>query len=153
MNRASIAEARLFQSWRLYQEVLRGTIAPLSDEQMGLRLVPGGRTLGEIAEHIVFGRALWLQRALGAAVADVAPLLRWDEPDDPPHTAAEVVAALDLTWGHISAFLLRGGPGDEVAAADEERLQIVWGLIDHDLPHAGELALVQGAFGLPSAEI
>lgn len=153
MIRASIAEAQAYKSWRMYQETLKGAIAPLSDEQMGLRLVPDGRTVGEVAEHIAYGRALRLTRSFGTAVGAVEPFLRWDEPDDPPHSAAEVVAALDLTWGLISAFIGRGSPGDEVPAEDVERMQIVWGLLDHDLPHIGELSLMLGAFGLATPEL
>jgi hypothetical protein len=32
-------------------------------------------------------------------------------------------------------------------------LQTIWGLLDHDLPHAGELSLLLGADGLPGVEI
>jgi len=39
-------------------------------EQLRRRPMPGVRTPGEIAEHIVFGRALHLQRALGERMAD-----------------------------------------------------------------------------------
>ena len=65
MTRAALAEARAFQSWQDYQEALKRAIAPLTEEHMQRRLMPGLRTPGEIAEHIVFGRALWLHRALG----------------------------------------------------------------------------------------
>jgi hypothetical protein len=32
-------------------------------------------------------------------------------------------------------------------------LQTICGLLDHDLPHAGELSLLLGASGLPGVEI
>src|SRR5689334_10772841 len=128
MTRAAVVEARVFQSWQAYQEALVRGLAPLSDAQMGLRLVPGLRSVGEIAEHIAYGRALWLGEALGAPVAEVAPLLRWDAPDDPPHSAAEVVQALDLTWRLFRARLLRGTADDEPSAEDTRALQILWGM-------------------------
>lgn len=153
MQRATIAEARLLQSWQDYQDALRRAIAPLTEEQMNRRLAPALRSAGEIAEHIVYGRALWLQKVLGQGAAEVEPLLRWNDVDDPPHPAVEVVDGLELTWRIISAFLTRGSATGEVPAEEVERLQIVWGLLDHDLPHAGELSLVLGAFGLPGVEI
>ena len=153
MIRAAIAEARAFESWQDYQEALKHAIAPLTEEQLQRRLLPGLRTPGEIAEHIVFGRALHLHRTLGAGAAELTPLLRWDDADDPAHTAAEILHGLELTWQFISACLMRGSPADATSDEDVPILQMIWGLLDHDLPHAGELSLLLGAAGLPGVEI
>ena len=82
MTRSAIAEARAFDSWQDYQDALVRAITPLTAEQLQQRLLPGLRTPGEIAEHIVFGRALHLQRTLGE-MAELTPLLQWDDTDDP----------------------------------------------------------------------
>jgi len=153
MTRAAIAEARAFESWQDYQEALKRAIAPLTEEQMQRRLMPGLRTPGEIAEHIAFGRALWLHRALGEAAAELTPLLRWEDADDPPHAAAEIVQGLELTWRFISVCLMRGSPTDAIPEEEVPILQTIWGLLDHDLPHAGELSLLLGASGLPGLEM
>src|SRR5690349_21523920 len=108
MNRATIAEERVLQSWQDYQAALLRAIAPLTAEQMNRRFAPVLRTPGEIAEHIVYGRALWLYHTLGERVAEVKPLLRWDDAGDPPRSAAEIVQGLELTWQFISAYLTRG---------------------------------------------
>ena len=112
----------------------------------------GLRTPGEIAEHIVFGRALHLHRTLGEGVAELTPLLRWEDADDPPHTAAEILHGLELTWRFITACLMRGSPTDAVSEEEVPIMQTIWGLLDHDLPHAGELSLLLGADGMPVAE-
>lgn len=153
MTRSAVAEARAFESWQDYQEALKRAIAPLTAEQLQRRLVPGLRTPGEIAEHIVFGRALHLRRTLGDAAAELAPLLRWDDPDDPAHTAAEILHGLDLTWQFITACLKRGSPTGAITEAEAAIVQTIWGLLDHDLPHAGELSLLLGADGLSGVEI
>ena len=153
MNRATVAETRVFESWLDYQEALLRALAPLTDEQLAWRLAPGLRSAGEIAEHIVFGRAKFLHEVLGEDAVAVKPLLSWDNADDAPHTAAEVVDGLALTWGILSSFLMRGSAGDEVSGAEIEMRQILWGMLDHDLPHAGELSLVLGAIGLQGVEI
>jgi hypothetical protein len=153
MTRAAIAEARAFESWHDYQEALKRAIAPLTQEQLQRRLLPGQRTPGEIGEHLVFGRALHLHRTLGEEVAELTPLLRWDDADDPPHTAAEIVHGLELTWRFISDYLMRGSPSDAISEEQVPVLQSIWGLLDHDLPHAGELSLLLGADGLPGVEI
>ncbi|MCL4266798.1 MAG: hypothetical protein KJ069_26700 [Anaerolineae bacterium] len=153
MLRATIAETRAFESWQDYQEALKRAIAPLTEEQLQRRLIPGLRTSGEIAEHIVFGRALHLHRTLGEEVAELTPLLRWDDTDDPPHTATEILHGLELTWRFITACLMRGSPNDAISEEEVSIMQSIWGLLDHDLPHAGELSLLLGADGMPGVEI
>lgn len=154
MTRAAIAEARAFDSWHDYQEALKRAIAPLTEEQLERRLIPGRRTPGEIAEHIVFGRALHLHRTLGeAAAAELTPLLRWEDADDAPHTAAEILHGLELTWRFITGCLMRGLSTDAISEEEKVIAQTIWGLLDHDLPHAGQLSLLLCADGLPGVEI
>ena len=150
MNRASIAEARVFEAWRNFQEALRLTIAPLTEEQLGLRLRPDLRSVGEIAEHIAYGRALWLKNIQAESAADLEPLLAWADPHDPPRTIAEVLAGLDESWARLGAYLMRGSADDAYSEEDGERLYTIWGMIDHDLPHGGEISLILGAHGLPA---
>jgi hypothetical protein len=154
MIRAAIAEARAFESWMDYQAALVRAIAPLSAEQLQRRVLPGQRAPGEIAAHIVFGRALHLHRALGEAAAELTPFLAWGDVNDPPHAAAEIVEGLELTWRVIADCLMRGAPTDPIAVDGETPItQTIWGLLDHDLPHAGELSLLLGADGLPGVEL
>jgi uncharacterized damage-inducible protein DinB len=152
MTNAALVQARIFESWQYYQTELVRVIAPLTDAQLLSRPVAGQRTLGELAEHIVRARALWLPRALGTRVPELEPLANWDEPEDPPRTAAELLQGLDLTWRHLTACLARwpaADPSDALPAEQVTQLQIVWGLYEHDLHHGGELSFVLGAAGLP----
>lgn len=153
MLRTAIAEARAFESWQDYQDALKRAIAPLTGEQLQRRLIPGLRTPGEIAVHIVFGRALHLHRALGQRVAELTPFLQWENAGDPLPTAADIVHGLDLTWQVVTACLMRGSPIDTISEEEVSIMQTIWGLLDHDLPHAGELSLLLGADGLPGVEI
>ncbi len=150
-TRATVAESRAFASWLDYQAALKRAIAPLTDEHLAQRLLPGRRTPGEIAEHIVFGRAFHLARILGAdATTELASYQRWDDDGDPPRTAAEIVHGLEVTWRIIASRLMRGSSAD---AVNEEVAQTIWGLLDHDLPHAGQLSLLLRAMGLPGVDI
>ena len=153
MMRATIAETRVFESWQDYQDALKRAIAPLTEEQLQQQVIPGLRTPGEIAEHIVFGRALHLYHTLGEVAAELTPLHQWDNTDDPPHTAAEIVQGLDLTWRFITNCLMKGSPTNTLSEEEAVIVQTIWGLLDHDLPHAGELSLLLGAAGLPGVEI
>ena len=60
---------------------------------------------------------------------------------------------LELTWRFITNCLMRGSPTDAVPEQEIPILQTIWGLLDHDLPHAGELSVLLGASGLPRVEI
>jgi hypothetical protein len=122
MIRASIAERRVFESWQDYQEALKRAIAPLTTEQLQRRLLLGLRTPGEIAEHIIFGRALHLHRTLGDVAAELTPLLRWDDADRTPHTGREILDGLELTWQIIANCLMRGPSTDTIP--EEEALII-----------------------------
>lgn len=154
MIRAALAEARVFDSWFDYQEALKRAIAPLTQEQLQHRPIPGQRSPGEIAEHIVFGRALHLYRTLGETAAELTPLHSWDDANDPPRSAADIVQGLELTWRFITDTVMRGSPTDVIPErAETPVVQVIWGLLDHDLPHAGELSLLLGASGLPGVEI
>lgn len=153
MIRATIAETRVFESWQDYQDALKRAIAPLSEAQLQQRPLPNLRTPGEIAEHIVFGRALHLQRTLGEATIELTPLLKWNNSDTPPRTAAEIVNGLEITWQFITSCLMHGSSTDKLSEEDAQTIQTIWGLLDHDLPHAGELSLLLGAIGLAGVEI
>ncbi len=60
---------------------------------------------------------------------------------------------LEATWRIIEERLLRGSSADALTADESEALQTIWGLLDHDLPHAGQLSLLLRATGLPGAGI
>lgn len=153
MIRAAVAEARAFESWQDYQEALKHAVAPLTEAQLQRRPLPGLRSPGAIAAHIVFGRALHLHRTLGEKAAELTPLLGWEDADDAPRTAAEILHGLELTWRSIADALMRGSPTDAISEEEAQIVQTIWGLLDHDLPHAGELSLLLGADGLPGVEM
>ena len=129
------------------------TLAPLTEAQLDLRVRPDLRSVGEIAEHIAYGRALVLHTIQADSTADLVPLLAWADPPDPPRPLAEILAGLDASWARLSAYLLRGSAADEYSAEEEERLYTIWGMIDHDLPHGGEISLILMAHGLPGLDL
>ena len=152
MTKSSIAAARVLEIWQFMQDELVRVISPLSDEQMNARIAPNIRTVGEQVEHIVRGRALWVHKVLGDP--SLEPMMNWDEPDDPTRSAAEVVAGLQHTWQVLRDYIEPSTADDPGPVSEEEAngLRTVWGMVDHDLAHAGELALMLGILGLESPE-
>jgi uncharacterized damage-inducible protein DinB len=155
MTKSQIAAERALEVWQHMQDELVRVVRLLSDAQMNMRIAPNVRTLGEQAEHIVRGRALWVHKVVDDPLREsLEPIMNWDEPDDPVRSVAEVVAGLQHTWqiwrAHIEPST-RDDPAP-VTKQEEERLRTIWGMLDHDLCHAGELSLMLGVLGLETPD-
>src|SRR5688572_28622894 len=146
MTRSKIAAERALEIWQFMQDELVRVVSLLSDEQMNVRIAPNVRTLGEQAEHIVRGRALWVHKVVDDP--SLEPMMNWDEPDDPTRSAPEVVAGLQHTWQILRAYIEPSTTDADdlipVSEQEENGLRTIWGMLDHDLCHAGELALTLG---------
>jgi uncharacterized damage-inducible protein DinB len=152
MTKSQIAAERALEIWQHTQDELVRVVSLLSDEQINMRIAPNVRTLGEQAEHIVRGRALWVHKVVEDP--SLEPMINWDEPDDPTRSVAELVAGLQHTWRIWRAYIepsTRDGP-DPVSEQEAEGLRTVWGMLDHDLCHAGELSLMLGVLGLETPD-
>ncbi len=106
-----------YSGWRIYNQRLVAAIAPLTLEQLALRLTPQHWTIGMYVTHIVANRAWWLHARMGEGDDELNPFELWAlgvcEADvDPCHTAAELVAALEKTWKAIDETLARLTPAD-----------------------------------------
>jgi hypothetical protein len=58
-------------------------------------------------------------------VVELTPLLCWDDTDDRPRTAAEIVQGLEVTWRCIIACLMRGAPTDTIPEEEGPLLQTI----------------------------
>ncbi len=152
MTKSQIAAERALEIWQFMQDELVRVVSLLTDEQISMRIAPNVRTLGEQAEHIVRGRALWVHRVVEDP--SLEPMMSWDEPDDPPRSVAEIVTGLKHTWRIWRAYIEPSTRDDPAPVSEQEAngLRTVWGMLDHDLCHAGELALMLGVLGFETPE-
>jgi uncharacterized damage-inducible protein DinB len=157
MTQSQIAAERALEIWQHMQDELVRVVGLLSDTQIDMRIAPNVRTLGEQAEHIVRGRALWVHKVVDDESLEA--WMNWDEPDDPPRSAAEVVAGLQHTWQILRAYIEPSTTDTDdpdhpvpVSAQEKDGLRTVWGMLDHDLCHAGELALMLGVLGFETPD-
>ena len=143
--------------WKAYQDRLAAALAPLTAEQLALRAAPGLRSIGEDAAHIIGCRVGWFTYTLGEDASADVTAVRWDEPDGPARSAAQLVRGLDLTWQMMVDRLTRWSPADMQQTFpddwDGEQVQlsrawIVWHVLEHDLHHGGEVSLTLGIHGL-----
>ena len=154
MTKSQIAAERALEIWQFMQDELVRVVGLLSDTQMNMRIAPNLRTLGEQAEHIVRGRALWIHKVIDDP--SLEPMMNWDEPDDPTRSVAEVVVGLQHTWQILRTYIepstTDADDPSTVSEPEENGLRTIWGMLDHDLCHAGELALMLGVLGFETPE-
>jgi uncharacterized damage-inducible protein DinB len=150
-----------YKGWDAYQALLIKAIAPLSSDQLALRVAPHLRSIGENVAHIISGRVSNFL-FMGEAGAEIAPLESWDVDGSPPRSAVELVGGLEATWQMIQTALVRWSPaeledvfvdGKGENAARFTRQSIIWSTIKHDLHHSGEVSLTLGAYHVDALDL
>lgn len=162
MSEVQTTLTAFYEGWGEYQGHLIKAIAPLTPDQLALRVAPNLRSIGELAIHMVRTRATWFHRAIGEGSDETAAFLAWQDPDAPTRTAAELVNGLEATWRMIQSALARWTPDDMARPFEREwhgevavltRQWIIWHLIEHDLHHGGEISYSLGMHGLTAPDI
>jgi uncharacterized damage-inducible protein DinB len=166
------------EGWAGYQQLLLDAIRPLTIEQLSSRTAPFQWTVWQLASHMAGSRAYWFNDVLGEGDAAVWDMFRvesttvpdlpledagWEDDENHPRTAAELIDAFERTWTLLEEPLRRWTAEDlEVefprSRRDGEvrivtRAWVVWHLIEHDLHHGGEISQILGTNGLPAPEL
>jgi uncharacterized damage-inducible protein DinB len=161
MSAPQINLLSFYKGWDTYQALLIKALAPLSSEELALRVAPHLRSVGENAAHIISGRVSNFL-VLGEAGAEIAPLETWDERGAPSRSATELVSGLEATWQMIQRALTRWTPADlEDVFVDGQgeqaprftRQSIIWSTIKHDLHHGGEISLTLGVHDVEALDL
>lgn len=100
-----------YKGWDAYQGLLLKALAPLSSDQLTLRVAPHLRSVGENVAHIISGRVSNFL-VIGEGGVEIAPLEKWDEQGAPPRSAAELISGLEATWQMIQSALIRWTPAN-----------------------------------------
>jgi uncharacterized damage-inducible protein DinB len=153
-----------YQSWKEYQDTLKQAIAPLTAEQLALRVAPGLRSVGEIVAHIISSRVHWFGDFLGemGTMPGVESLNIRAMRDAPLRTADELVEGLDTSWRFMVDLLNRWDSADMKHTFpfdansyhyDNSRSWVTWHLLEHDLHHGGEISITLGMYGLQALDV
>lgn len=163
MTTKSSALINLFSGWDGYQRSLVSAIEPLSADQLLFKLGAEGRTVGEIACHIAFGRLDWFHRmgAPGAAelVEKAAPWWRPWQPVDPEmgSNRDQIIRWLNATWQMMEQNLMVWTVDDLSWSYEQpydgkvyavSRQWVIWRIMAHDIHHGGQISLLLAAQGI-----
>ena len=148
--------------WPAYQQHLIRVIAPLTPQQLELRVAPQLRSIRQLAVHIISSRSWWLHWVMHEGPAEIAPMADWNDEGQPAWTAPQIVQGLERTWEILLEGLARWTPDElaetfqhprRVADGRYSRQWIVWHLVEHDIHHGGELSFALGILGLPAMDL
>jgi len=104
---------------------------------------------------------------MGEGSAEAAAFMQWEEEEEgqPVHSAAELVAGLEATWGMIEASVNRWTVADlgrvfnpsaslteagRTIFGPSTRQEILFHVLRHDIHHGGELAVGMGGYHVPT---
>ena len=166
-----------YEGWAEYQRRLLDVIRPLTDEQVKLRPVPEHYAIWQLASNMVGGRVHWFHDVLGEGDPALRQVFRvatmtvpglpledagWEDDEDHPRAASVLVDAFEKTWSMIYDCLQRWTAEDlrvEFTRERPGRIQrvsrgwVIWHVMEHELQHGTEIALILRGHGLPTLEI
>jgi uncharacterized damage-inducible protein DinB len=174
---AKAAELKAFyDGWANQQQTLLDSLRPLTPEQMRLRPAPREWAIWQLASNMAGGRLYWLCYMLGEDDRGLSQMFKvdhttvpglslewagWEDNEDRPRTAEELVDAFQKTWDVVLACLDRWGLDDlkvEVTTKDawgQTRTitpgWVLWRLMAHEVHHGSEISLILRVHGLPTA--
>jgi len=167
----------LYAGWAEYQRRLLDVIRPLSDEQMQLRPSPEHYAIWQLASNMAGGRAYWFHDVLGEGDAAVREMFRvtsttvpglpledagWEDDTEHPRSAAALVDAFERTWAMVDDCLRQWADEDlrvEFTRRYRGRTQtvsrgwVIWHVLEHELQHGTEIALILRSHGLPTLQL
>ena len=165
MTEQTLPLTAVYQGWDRFQRDLLKAVAPLSSEQLALPVSPTHWPIGMLVQHMLNDRIWWFHLWMDEATPEEASFMHWEEEEEgrSVHTTAELVAALEATWGMIERTLARWTVADlgqvfdpPASLTDREReifgpstrQEIIWHVLRHDIHHGGELAVGMGQHNL-----
>jgi uncharacterized damage-inducible protein DinB len=134
---------RAFEGGAWHGPAVRELIEGIDEKKAAARPIAGAHTIWELTLHIAAWKGIVRRRTLGERVVDVSPAEDW-----PPARGAwpDAVAALEraheelmrVVAGLPEARLAEGVSGKDYAVYD-----LLHGIVQHDLYHAGQIALLR----------
>jgi len=168
--------AAIYDGWARHQAELLKVLSPLDDAQLALRPSPDHWAIWQLASNMAGGRAYWFHDVLGEGPDEVRDMFRvmsttvpglpltdagWEDDEDHPRNAAELVAGFERTWALMHDRLQRWSADDLETVLHARtgrrptvtRGWVIWHVIEHELHHGTEIAIILRNHGLPTLEL
>ena len=163
----------IYEGWARHQALVIDSLLGLTPEQLDLRTAAHQWAIWQLASHVAGSRAYWFQEVLGEGETAVRDLFRverstvpglslddagWEDDEDHPRTAEELVDALTRTWAIVDDCLRRWSADDLYASVvrssrTHHRGWVVWHVMEHDIHHGGEISQILGSNGLSGFDL
>jgi uncharacterized damage-inducible protein DinB len=162
MDAARASIRPIFRAWPTYNEAIVEAVGAMTGEQLALRAAPDQLPLWAIVAHLAGARVYWLCGVLGEPGAETTPFPDpvndpgWEDDEDHPRSATELVGLLTGTWRIVDDCLGRWTPADlderfvrvtPTGTQHHSRAQVLLRLLSHDAYHAGEVSQTLGVNG------
>lgn len=157
-----------YQGWQTYNQRLVDVIRPMTMDQLKLRPAPDRPPIWATVGHTAGVRVYWLCGVFKEPGAETTPFpdpfaeLGWEDDEDHPRGADELVPALETTWAIVDGCLDRWTPETlrETFTRDyagmpqvHTRQSVLMRLLTHDAYHCGELSQTLGIHKLPQIDL
>jgi uncharacterized damage-inducible protein DinB len=162
------------EGWAKHQALVIDTLRGLTPGQLDLRTAPHQWAIWQLAAHVAGSRAYWFHDVLGEGDPATRDLFRvdrttvpnlslddagWEDDEDHPRNAEELVDGLQRTWTMVHDCLRRWTAEDLDASIQRpasttrpsrthQRGWVMWHVLEHDLHHGGEISQILGSNGL-----
>ncbi len=170
----SVAALRPFyEGWATHQALFIDALHDLTPEQLDLRTAPHQWAVWQLAGHVAGSRVWWFHDMLGEGDPSTLDIFRvdsttvpdlpledagWEDDEDHPRSAEELVDALRRSWSIVDDCLRRWTDEDLDASVvrpsrTHQRGWVVWHVMEHDLHHGGEISQILGSNGLSGLDL
>ena len=141
---------KAFEGEAWHGSSVRELLSSTTRGQAAKRPIPGAHTIWEIVLHIGVWESVVRRRLLGELVTELAPQQDWPPVRDVSETAWRRTLQ-DLDQGHVQlqqsiTQLTDERLGEIVPGKDYTVYVMLHGVIQHNLYHAGQIALLKRAF-------
>jgi uncharacterized damage-inducible protein DinB len=153
-----------YDGWQIYNQQLVDVIRPMPMDELLLRPAPDRWPIWATVAHTAGTRVYWLCSIFGEPGAETTPFphpesgLGWEDDEEHPRDARELVKALETTWAIVDGCLDRWTPdmlseGFMRGTRFHSRQSVIMRMLSHDAYHCGELSQTLGILGLPQIDL
>lgn len=159
---------QFYDSWPTYNQRLVRVVRAMSPDQLAMRPAPSRWPIWATVGHTAGARVYWLCGVLGEPGAETTPFtnplsgIGWEDDEDTPRAAPQLVTALATTWRVVDRCLDEWTPTMLAESFVREldgqhqvhtRASVIQRLFSHDAYHCGELSQTLGIQGLPQIDL